>query len=517
MATVWAARIRGVRGFQRIVAVKLLSSALRAEPDAQAMFLDEARLSARIVHPNVAQILDYGEAHKRPYMALEWIDGESLARIASAQRARGGLLPLRWVLHVAAAACAGLHAAHEARDQDGEPLHLVHRDVSPQNIMVTFDGFAKVVDFGVAKSRRRTQITRVGVIKGKTGYFSPEQVRGEEIDRRSDLFSFGILLYLLVTDRHPFRGRSAVDTIQNIATRVPYAPRDLCPDLPPALDELILRALAKDPADRFQTAAEMQAALELVGAKLGGRLTDREVGAVALDLLPGVAEGRRARLARVVDRLDRNPSPRSAREAPVSSVDAMQPAELQVAFECTATQDRMTVVESSPLDLDGGAIDVVFADDEQTRGERWPAPSESAPAQPAPRPEARAPSLARLTAVTTLALLFTAMLAASARERLVTVITPSDTPSAATARSFPQWLWRPLLLGEVKRAADSTFVACPAPAAAPAPASVVRRKVPPPPRRKRPRPPAAAPQTSHASQAPQAPQAGAGSFEPEQI
>jgi serine/threonine-protein kinase len=306
MATVWAARRSGRRGFQQIVAIKVLSDSLRDDADGRAMFLDEARTAARIIHPNVGQILDYGEMGDRPYMVMEWIEGETLARIASAQRARAGCLPLRWVLHVASAACAGLHAAHEARDDDGEPLSLVHRDVSPQNVMVTFDGFTKVVDFGVAKSRRRVQVTRVGVIKGKTGYFSPEQIAARELDRRSDIFSFGILLYVLVTDHHPFRGRSAIDTVQNIATREPFPPRELLPDLPPALDALILRALAKDPADRFPAAADLGRELDRVSMELGGPLPTREVGALVQALLPGVAQSRRARLARAAKQLDRS-------------------------------------------------------------------------------------------------------------------------------------------------------------------------------------------------------------------
>lgn len=318
MATIWAARRRGSRGFSQLVAVKVLSDLLREDPDGRAMFLDEARTAARIIHPNVCQVLDYGEDGGRPYMVMEWIEGESLARIAAAQRMQGERLPLRWVLHVAAAACAGLHAAHEAHDDDGEPMNLVHRDVSPQNIMVTWGGVTKIVDFGVAKSRRRSQVTRVGVIKGKTSYFSPEQIRVEALDRRSDIFSFGIMLYVLITDHHPFRGRCALETVQNIATKDPFPPRELLPDLPPELDALILRALARDPDARFPTAAELGRALERLAVTLGaaeasaeeytmpsgGVLSARQVGALVEAALPGVALVRRARIARATDLLD---------------------------------------------------------------------------------------------------------------------------------------------------------------------------------------------------------------------
>ncbi|HSO00482.1 MAG TPA: serine/threonine-protein kinase [Candidatus Nanopelagicales bacterium] len=320
MATIWAARRSGSRGFQQIVAVKVLSDLLREDPDGRAMFLDEARTAARIIHPNVGQVLDYGEDTGRPYMAMEWIEGESLARFAAARRAQGGRLPLRWVLRVAADACAGLHAAHEAHRDDGEPMGLVHRDISPQNVMVTWSGITKVVDFGVAKSRGRAHVTRVGVIKGKTGYFSPEQIAGREIDRRSDIFSFGVLLYVLVTDHHPFRGRSAMETVQNIARREPFSPREIAADLPPALDALIMRALAKDPGERFATAAELGRALELCTMTLAPGshtdpleeeaapsrrpLSDRVVGAVARAIMPDAEPNRRTRLSRSAALLD---------------------------------------------------------------------------------------------------------------------------------------------------------------------------------------------------------------------
>jgi eukaryotic-like serine/threonine-protein kinase len=339
MGTVWAARLQRVRGFQKLMAVKLLSEALLAELDSRTMFLDEARNAARISHPNVGQVFDYGEDCGRPYLAMEWIEGESLTGIVAAQHAHGGRLPLGWVLHVAVATCAGLHAAHEARDEAGELIHLVHRDISPQNVMVTFDGFAKVVDFGVAKSRCRAQITRAGVIKGKIGYLSPEQVAAGEVDRRSDLFSFGVLLYLLVTNHHPFHGRNPVETIQRIANLTPHAPRDLIPGIPEELDAIILRALEKKPEDRFQTAEELQRALERVAGASGAPLTDREAGAVVKQLLPGAADRRRARLARAVGALEPHAS------GPPESAPADELAE----------RERDTVPERRPSSGPGSA------------------------------------------------------------------------------------------------------------------------------------------------------------------
>ncbi|WP_437819058.1 protein kinase domain-containing protein [Sorangium sp. So ce1078] len=305
MAAVWAARLRRPNGTVQIVAVKLLSDAMRGDDDARAMFLDEACTASRILHPNVVHILAYGEVRDRPYLAMEWIDGAPIAKIFSNQKAKRALLPLGWVLHVMIDACAGLHAAHEVRDDTGELLNLIHRDVTPENVMVTFDGMVKVVDFGVAKTRARAQISRVGAIKGKTGYFSPEQVMGGALDRRSDLFSMGVLLYLLVTGHTPFRGKGPLEAMQQIANRNPQPPREIMPEVHPELDRLIMRALAKNPNERYQTAAELRRDLEQVAVAVRENYTDKQVGQLVRDLLPGVAEARKERIDQAIDELDR--------------------------------------------------------------------------------------------------------------------------------------------------------------------------------------------------------------------
>ncbi|WP_437941397.1 serine/threonine-protein kinase [Sorangium sp. So ce341] len=305
MAAVWAARLRRPNGTVQIVAVKLLSDAMRGDDDARAMFLDEACTASRILHPNVVHILAYGEVRDRPYLAMEWIDGAPIAKIFSNQKAKRALLPLGWVLHVMIDACAGLHAAHEVRDDTGELLNLIHRDVTPENVMVTFDGMVKVVDFGVAKTRARAQISRVGAIKGKTGYFSPEQVMGGALDRRSDLFSMGVLLYLLVTGHTPFRGKGPLEAMQQIANRNPQPPREIMPEVHPELDRIIMRALAKNPNDRYQTAAELRRDLEQVSVAVGEGYSDKQVGQLVRDLLPGVAEARKERIDQAIEELDR--------------------------------------------------------------------------------------------------------------------------------------------------------------------------------------------------------------------
>ncbi|WP_437281938.1 protein kinase [Sorangium sp. So ce375] len=319
MAAVWAARLRRPNGSVQIVAVKLLSDAMRGDDDARAMFLDEACTASRILHPNVVHILAYGEVRDRPYLAMEWIDGAPIAKIFSNQKAKRALLPLGWVLHVMIAACAGLHAAHEVRDDTGELLNLIHRDVTPENVMVTFDGMVKVVDFGVAKTRARAQTSRVGAIKGKTGYFSPEQVMGGTLDRRSDLFSMGVLLYLLVTGHTPFRGKGPLEAMQQIANRNPQPPREIMPEVHPELDRIIMRALAKNPNERYQTAAELRRDLEQVSAAVRESYTDKQVGQLVRDLLPGVAEARKERIDQAIDELDRILAERAHPQKPQAS------------------------------------------------------------------------------------------------------------------------------------------------------------------------------------------------------
>ncbi|HVY45181.1 MAG TPA: serine/threonine-protein kinase, partial [Minicystis sp.] len=268
MASVWAGRMQGTRGFSKIVAIKTMLPDISDDPDFQTMFLDEARVAARIKHPNVAQILDLGEEHDVLYLVMDWVEGETLGTLQKAAKPLGGI-PLPIALRIASQALGGLHAAHELKDDAGNLLDLVHRDVSPGNVLVSVHGFVKIVDFGIAKSKGRLHVTRAGgLVKGKTPYLSPEQLGQLPIDRRSDIFSFGCLMYVLTTGLHPFRGETEVKTVENIALKAPMPPRELNPTIPAELDKVILRALEKDPSKRFATAAELQKAIVQIAASL---------------------------------------------------------------------------------------------------------------------------------------------------------------------------------------------------------------------------------------------------------
>jgi serine/threonine-protein kinase len=304
MAAVWAARMKGSRGFQKVVAIKTMLPDLSDDNDFEAMFYDEARLIARIRHPHIVEMIDLGDEDGLLYIVMEWVDGDTLFTLNRRAKNKGGI-PLPLLLRIASDASAGLHAAHELRDEQGKPLGLVHRDVSPQNIMISFDGIVKIVDFGVAKAAGRMHETRVaGVMKGKVPYLSPEQLSSGKVDRRSDIFALGIVLYAMVSGRHPFRAQEDAKTIENICTRAPVPLRELVPDTHPELEAIVLKALEKDPADRWQTCAEMQRALDQLLGSMGATVTDGDVAAFLHDTLGDIIEQRRTALKEAIRKAD---------------------------------------------------------------------------------------------------------------------------------------------------------------------------------------------------------------------
>src|SRR5256885_2622792 len=223
MAEVWAARLRGTRGFQKIVAIKTILRGAMDDDRMERMFLEEATLASQIHHPNVVGTLELGEDEGMLYLVMEWVEGESLSLIVNRSSERGGM-PLPIAVNLIGQACKGLHAAHELRDELGAPLGVVHRDISAHNVLVTYSGNAKLVDFGIAKATARASgLTEAGEIKGKFAYLAPEQALAQPVDRRTDIFAMGILLYLLTTVRHPFKASNAGETLQNICSADPAA------------------------------------------------------------------------------------------------------------------------------------------------------------------------------------------------------------------------------------------------------------------------------------------------------
>ncbi len=263
MADVLLGRSDGIEGFERHVVLKRIRPELAKDQRFIQMFLDEARLAATLHHQNVVQVHDIGEEHGEYFFAMEYLHGEDLRRILSTVSKQKAQVPLGHVVTIISAAAAGLHYAHDRRGTDKKRLEIVHRDVSPSNIILGYDGSVKLVDFGIAKATMRSSDTRTGTLKGKTSYMSPEQCKGESnLDRRSDVYSLGVVLYELATTTRLFKGDSdylVMDAIVNGKVPLPQVRRA---DLPSELSTIIMHALAADPARRYQTADELRLALD---------------------------------------------------------------------------------------------------------------------------------------------------------------------------------------------------------------------------------------------------------------
>ncbi len=261
MAVVYLARQSGAVGFGKTVAIKRLHPHLARDPYFVTMFLDEARLAARVQHPNVVPILDVVSTDGELFLVLEYIRGETLSGLLRAARRAQTKMPVAIAAAIATNLLAGLHAAHEAKDEVGAPLNIVHRDVSPQNLIVGADGVARVLDFGVAKAATRLQTTREGQLKGKIPYMAPEQLAGE-VTAKSDVYSASLVIWEMLTGQRTFRGETEAHLLHTVMTAEVAAPSTLNADVPPALDAIVLKGVARDAAARWTSAREMAVAIE---------------------------------------------------------------------------------------------------------------------------------------------------------------------------------------------------------------------------------------------------------------
>ncbi|MGA2449470.1 MAG: serine/threonine-protein kinase [Polyangiaceae bacterium] len=282
MATVHFGRLQGAAGFARSVAIKRLHPQYAKDPDFVAMFLDEARLAARISHPNVVPTLDVVAQEDELFLVMEYVRGVSLSRLSRASKQRGERIPVKIVAAIVSGMLNGLHAAHEAKDETGEPLHIVHRDVSPQNVLVGTDGVARVLDFGVAKAVGRVQGTREGQLKGKLAYMAPEQITTGAVSRQTDIYAAGVVLWEVLVGRRLFFGDNEANIMSLVlAGEVPH-PSHLVSDLPAEFDRIVLRGTDRDPEGRFATAREMASEV----AAVVGVAPASEVGEWVEDLAP---------------------------------------------------------------------------------------------------------------------------------------------------------------------------------------------------------------------------------------
>lgn len=306
MATVYVARAQGVAGFERLVAVKVLHPHLAHDDEFISMFLDEARLAARIRHPNVVPTLDISDSQGDGYfLVMEYVEGDHFGALLREAARAGRNLPPGVTLRVVVDALEGLSAAHTLTGSDGTPLDIVHRDISPHNILVGSDGIARITDFGVAKAEVRLSSTRDGQFKGKLAYMAPEQASSGFADQRSDLFGMGVVLWEALVGRRLFKADNNGELLNRLLFGAIPAPSDFHPELAP-LDAVLARALHREPDQRFQTAAEFVEAIEAAATAVGGIAGQRAVGRVVKELLGPKIERESVRIRTAIDSLGRS-------------------------------------------------------------------------------------------------------------------------------------------------------------------------------------------------------------------
>ncbi|MGC4089348.1 MAG: serine/threonine-protein kinase [Polyangiaceae bacterium] len=334
MATVHLGRLLAPLGFSRVVAVKRLHAGLASQPDFTAMLVDEARIVARIRHPNVIPTLDVLVENGECLLVMEYVEGESLARLLRASSARGLTVPPGIAVAIVASILHGLHAAHSARSADGALLGIMHRDVSPQNVLVGSDGVSRIFDFGIAKAAGRLQHTRDGEFKGKLAYVAPEQLRGSPLSQRIDLYSASVVLWETLTSRRLFSGASEEEVLRKVLDAEVVAPSEVQAGVPRALDAVVMRGLSKAPDARFATAEHMAIELE----RAYPPASPREVGAWVRDLAHEALAARTVLVAAIENpgpppltetlRLDAPPAPPPPLASTTSAEDLDDPESL---------------------------------------------------------------------------------------------------------------------------------------------------------------------------------------------
>ncbi len=288
MAELFKAKAGGEQGFEKIVALKRLLPHLAEQEEIVSMFIKEARLAAMLSHSNIVQIYDFGQAENDYYIAMEYVHGKDLKAVIQRLQERGQNMPMDYTVRILAGVAAGLEYAHTLADYSGAPLNLVHRDISPRNILISFTGEVKITDFGIAKVRADDSTTRVGVLKGKVAYMSPEQAAGKDIDRRSDIFSAGVLFYEMLTGQRMFQGET-MTVLEKVRIGDYTPPEKAAPGLPPEIVAILKRMLVLDPERRYPTAGKMLQDLEEFQTQLSMRQSAAILSSFMKDLFPDAA------------------------------------------------------------------------------------------------------------------------------------------------------------------------------------------------------------------------------------
>jgi serine/threonine-protein kinase len=311
MASVWLARFGGRLGFERMVVIKMILPQYSQDPRFKDMFLDEARIASKIEHSNVARILDVGEQNDNYFIVMEWVDGDSLSKILREVEQRKEMVPAGVAMRIVADAAAGLHAAHELKARDGTNLGVVHRDVSPQNILVANNGTTMIIDFGVAKARDRlSQETSAGQLKGKIRYMAPEQALGRAIDHRADIWALGAMLYEMFAGAPPYDGANEVATLHKLTSGQRPAP--LPSTVPELVANIVTRALGYEPEERYETALELNLALENAMVQLNEPTSAAVVSAYTAELLRDRKKARHDAVQNALDKARRRDDRRAA-------------------------------------------------------------------------------------------------------------------------------------------------------------------------------------------------------------
>ncbi|MEW5848538.1 MAG: serine/threonine-protein kinase [Myxococcota bacterium] len=319
MAEVYLARKLGAPRDAPLLVVKRIRPTLLDDPQFVQMFGDEARLAQMLNHPNVVRVMEVGQDGQNYALVMEFLDGRNLLRVARACYQRRAYVPYELMGRIVADSLAGLEHAHNQKGPKGEPLNLVHRDMSPENIVITYGGVVKVVDFGIAKAANMEGRTQVGVIKGKLGYVAPEAISGEKLDGRADIFAMGVTLYELLTYTVPFAGNNEMEILTAVSTRDPPPPRTLNPSVPATLEDICLKALEKNRNRRWQSAGEMRRALEDYVRSTGKGAGSQHLGAFMDALFPKTTDKDRLRVADLIRAADEGaPAGEAAARAPGS-------------------------------------------------------------------------------------------------------------------------------------------------------------------------------------------------------
>jgi serine/threonine protein kinase len=324
-ATVYLARTRGVAGFEREVALKLVHAHLRADEESRLHLLEEARLAARIRHPNVVPVTEVDADSIGVFLVMDYVEGEALSGLVRLLRDQNHRLPPRLIARIMNDSLAGLHAAHELRDPQGSFIGLVHRDFSPQNILVGIEGVARLADFGVAKAASRTVRTKTGLVKGKVAYMSPEQARGHKVDRRCDVWAAGVVVWELITGRKLYDHEDDVATLLSVVTEEPPRLTSVMQGVPPALDEAVAYALTSDVNNRCPSAEAFRCLLESAWDECGGMATTAELGAFVRQTVGHKLAERRALTARGRVNTQSTTAVVGQAPAPASSADPLPP------------------------------------------------------------------------------------------------------------------------------------------------------------------------------------------------